>query len=104
VPHRDAVGDSDGGELHRVTAGRPHALLRPLRQPVERQVARGHLVPGRGHGDLRLGEVLVGHPDGTQHRPGRRPLHAVGDLGTAGLRVRCPLRCRLAHGCEGYPR
>src|SRR3954471_10355162 len=42
-------------------ARRPHAVLGPLPQPVQRQVARGDLVPGRRDADLRLGEVVVAH-------------------------------------------
>jgi hypothetical protein len=49
VTHRDAVGHRDGAELQREPAGLVHALLRRLGQPVEREVARGDLVPGRGH-------------------------------------------------------
>ena len=37
--------------------------------------------------DLGLVPVVVGHADGPQHRPGRRPLEAVGDLAAAGLHV-----------------
>jgi hypothetical protein len=47
--------------------GRVHTLLGGLRQPVQRQVAGGDLVPTRGHTDLRLVEVLVAHPHRAQH-------------------------------------
>ena len=49
VAHGDAVGDGDGDELEGEAAGVAHALLGPLGQPVERQVAGGDLVPARGH-------------------------------------------------------
>ena len=44
-----------------------------LGEPVERHVARRHLVPRRRDPDLRLVPVRVGHPDGAQHRPRRVP-------------------------------
>ena len=39
----------------------------------------------RGHADLGLVPVVVGHADGPQHGPGRRLLHAVGDVVRARL-------------------
>ena len=69
VAHRDPVGDGDRPELEREAPGRPHPVLRPLGEPVEREVAGRDLVPGRGDADLGLGEVLVAHPDGPEHRP-----------------------------------
>jgi hypothetical protein len=47
-----------------------HAVLGRLCQPVQRQVARGDLVPARGDADLRLGEVGVGHAHRAQHPAG----------------------------------
>ena len=87
VAHRDAVGDRDRAELHRVAARPVHALLRRLREPLQRQVARGDLVPARRDADLRLGEVLVAHPDRAQHAAGGGPLEAVGDVAAAGFEI-----------------
>ena len=53
VTHRDAVGHRDRHELEREAARVAHALLGPLRQPVEGHVARRDLVPRRRHTDLR---------------------------------------------------
>ena len=72
VAHADAVADGDGAELHREAAGGAHAVLGVLGQLAQRHVARRHLVPRRGDGDLRLDPVVVGHADGAQHRPRRR--------------------------------
>ena len=87
VAHGDPVGHGDGHELDREAAGVADALLGPLGQAVEGQVARRHLVPRRGHADLGLVPVVVGHADGAQHGPGRGPLETVGDLAAAGLHV-----------------
>src|SRR3954453_22420996 len=87
VSHRDAVRHRDRAELERDRAGRPHAVLRPLGQPVEGQVARGDLVPGRGHPDLRLVPVVVGQADGAEHRACGRAFHAIGDVPAAWLAV-----------------
>ena len=70
-----------------IAAGLPDALLGPLGQAVEGQVAGRDLVPGRGHPDLGLVPVVVGHADGPEHGPGRRPLESVGDLAAAGFHV-----------------
>ena len=50
-----------------VPARREHPVLDGARQPVEGEVARGDLVPRAGDTDLRLGEVVVAHPDGPEH-------------------------------------
>ena len=47
VTHRDAVADGDRDELDREAAGVADAELRPLRETVERHVARRDLVPAR---------------------------------------------------------
>ena len=69
--------------------GKPPAsrtpCLGPLRQPVERHVARRDLVPRRRHPDLRAAPVGVGHADGAQHGAGRSPANSVGDLVAAGF-------------------
>ena len=62
-----------------------HAVLGPLGQTVERHVARRDLVPRRGHTDLGLVPVVVGHADGPQHGPGRGPGGPVGHLVAADL-------------------
>ena len=85
VAHGDAVGDRDRAELQRETAGGVDALLGPLRQPVQGQVAGGDLVPGRRDADLRLGEVVVAHADRPQHGARRRLGIPVGHLVAARL-------------------
>jgi hypothetical protein len=90
VAHGDAVGHGDGDELEREAAGGPDAVLGPLGQAVEGQVARRDLVPRGRHSDLGPAPVVVGHADGAEHGPGRGPLEPVGDLAAAGLhRVGC---------------
>ena len=86
-PHRDAVRDGDGDELQGKPAGVADALLGPLGQPVQRQVAGRDLVPGRSHAHLGLVPVRVGHPDGPEHGPGRGPFGPVGDFVAAWFEV-----------------
>ena len=85
----------DRAELQRVAAGRVHAVLDRLGQPVEREVAGGDLVPGARDADLRLGEVVVAEPDRAQHAARGGLLEAVGDVAAARLDV------GLAGGCGG---
>ncbi|QEM44368.1 hypothetical protein FZ046_05850 [Mycolicibacterium grossiae] len=87
VAHRDAVGHGDGAELQRITAAGVHAGLHRLREPLQRHVARGDLVPGRADADLRLGPVVVAHAHGAQHPAGGGLLQAVGDVPGAGFDV-----------------
>ena len=87
VAHGDAVGHRDRAELQRVAAGRVHALLGRLRQPVEGQVARRDLVPRAGDADDRLVPVAVPHPDGAEHAAGGRGLDPVGHRAAAGFRI-----------------
>ncbi len=63
------------------------AELRPLRETVERHVARCDFVPARRDPDLALAPVGVGHPDRAQHRAGAGLLHAVGHVPAARLHV-----------------
>ena len=86
-PHRDAVRDGDGDELEGEPAGVAHALLGPLGQPVERQVARCDLVPRRRHAHLGFVPVGVRHADGAEHGPGRGSLGPVGDFAAARFEV-----------------
>ncbi len=71
-----------------IAARGEHAVLDGLGQPVQRQVARGDLVPRRADADLRLGEVVVTHAYRAQHSAGGGLLEAVGDVATAGLDIR----------------
>ena len=87
VPHGDAVGHRDGPELQGVPARREHAVLDGAREPVEGQVARRDLVPRAGDPDLRLGEVVVAHPDGPEHSPRGGLLETVRDVAAPGLQV-----------------
>ena len=79
--------DRDGAELERVAAGRVHAVLDGLGEPVERQVAGRDLVPRAGDADLRLGQVVVAHADRAQHAARGGLLDAVGDVAAARLDV-----------------
>ena len=88
MSHGDAVGNRDGAELERVSPAGVHPVLDRLGQPIQRQIARGDLVPRGRHTDLRLGEVLVAHPDRTKHPACRGPLQAVGHVAGTGLQVR----------------
>ena len=103
VAHRDAVADGDRSELEREAAGLPNADLGVLGELAQRHVARGDLVPRRRDRDLRLVPVVVAHPDGAQHRPRRRLLHAVGDVARPRLDVDRSARCvrGIAHGLHG---
>ncbi len=86
-----------------------HPVLGLLGQAGEGQVARGDLVPGRGHADLGLVPVVVAHPDRPEHGPGRRPGRPVGHLVAAGLDPdqrqlgRVPAPGRFAHCCMVRP-
>ena len=82
----------------REAARRPHAVLGPLGQPVERHVAGRDLVPAAGHAHLGLVPVVVGHADGPEHGPGRRPLVPVGHLAAPRLDVDRGLTVLVSHG------
>ena len=87
MAHRDAVGDRDRAELHRVAAGRVHALLGRLASRSSERLQGVISFQRRRDADLRLGEVVVAHADGAQHPARGGPLEAVGDLAGAGLEV-----------------
>ncbi|WP_166654839.1 hypothetical protein [Mycobacterium sp. BK086] len=87
MTHRDAVGHRDGAELERVAAGGVHAGLDRLREPLQRHVARGDLVPRRADADLRLGPVVVAHAYRAEHAARGGLLQTVGDVTTAGLDI-----------------
>jgi hypothetical protein len=89
VTHRDPVRHRDGAELERIAAGGVDAVLDRLGQSIKRQVARGDLVPAGRDADLRLGEIVVAHPDGAQHAAGGRGFEAVGHRPGARLDVGC---------------
>ena len=71
--------------------GKPPAARTPsldrLASRSSGHVARRDLVPRRGHADLGLVPVVVGHADGPQHGPGRGAGGPVGDLVAADLRA-----------------
>ncbi len=98
VAHRDPVGHGDGHELDRKAAGLAHADLGALGQPVQRHVAGRDLVPRRRHRHLRLAPVVIGHPDGPQHGPGRCPAGPIGDLPAPRLDVDGGLALLVGHG------
>jgi hypothetical protein len=87
VAHGDAVGDGDGAELQRVTATGVHTLLGRLSEPVQRQVARGDLVPRARDADLGLVPVGVAHPDGAEHPSGSGGFDAVRDVAATGFHI-----------------
>ena len=79
--HHHAVADGDGVELHGRRAGRPDALLHPLRQAAQVEVARHRLRPGVRDGDQRARQLLGGEPDRLEHRA------RGGAVGTLGQRA-----------------
>ena len=85
VAHGDAVGDRDGAELQGEAACGADAVLRPLGEPVQGEVAGGDLVPGRRDADLRLGEVVVAHAHRAEHGAGGGSGVPVGHLEAARL-------------------
>src|SRR6476661_7806017 len=87
MPHRDTVRHRDRAELQWVPVRLVHALLGGLGQPVQREVARGDLVPGAGDPDLRLAPVVVPHPDRAEHATRGGAFDAVGDDVTVRLAV-----------------
>src|SRR5680860_303240 len=97
VTHRDPVGHRDRAELEREPARGVHTVLGRLRESVQRQVARGDLVPGRRDTDLWLDPVVVAHTHRAQHAPGRRTLEPVGDVSATRLDVRLVLRSAFGH-------
>ena len=87
VAHRDPVGDRDRAELERDRPSLADAFLRERGELAEVVVARGHLVPRRGNGDLRLAEVVLGEADGAEHRASGCAMGSLGDLPAAGAIV-----------------
>jgi hypothetical protein len=65
--HGDAIGDSDGVELHRRAAGSAHAFLDPRRQRAQVDVARHGLDPGIGNANDRLRQVFIGETNRLEH-------------------------------------
>ncbi|SLD09908.1 Uncharacterised protein [Mycobacteroides abscessus subsp. massiliense] len=64
-----------------------HAVLHRMRQPLQRHVAWGDLVPGRADTDLRFDPVVVAHAYRAQHSAGGGLLQAVGDVAATGLDI-----------------
>src|SRR5882724_13362262 len=77
MAHRNAIGDSDGAEFARGTAGGSDALLDRLGLTHQRDIAGRSLVPARRHADERLVDLLAGQPHGIKIRAMRRPLRAL---------------------------
>src|SRR5690606_39421862 len=71
-----------------------------LRWSWQGPVARGDLVPRRGHAYLRLVPVLVGHADGPEHGARGRPLVSAGDFVATWLDVHLCLAL-LIHAGHG---
>ena len=74
-PHRHPVGDGDGVELHRRSAGREHTLLDVLGQGAQPEVAGHRLGPGVGDPDRRPAQRVVVEAD---------PLHVSARVGAVG--------------------
>ena len=92
IPHarravRDAVRDGDRVEQDALRAGAVGALSRVAREAVDVHVARRDHVPGRCDADLRLREIRVLEPDGSQHGAARRLREAVDDDARVPARV-----------------
>jgi hypothetical protein len=96
-PHRHAVGDRDGVELHRRPAGGAHAGLHALGELALVEVARHRLDPRRRDADERAREVVVREADALQHRPRGGTRRAVGERGAPPLGGIGPAVVRVAH-------
>ena len=77
--HRDAVRDGDGVELHRRAAGGAHAVLDPLGEPAQVEVAGHRLGPGVGDADDRPLQRVVVEADSLQVRARLGSVRAVED-------------------------
>jgi hypothetical protein len=101
MPHGDAVGDGDGGELARRAARRRDAAFGGLRLARERNVAGRGLVPRRRDADDRLLQLLFGDAHGIEHRTMRRALGTDRDMPARQLRLVPGGRFALVvrHGC-----
>ena len=75
--HRDPVRHGHGVELHRRAAGGPHALLDPLRQAAQVEVAGHDLGPRVGDADDRPRQRLVVVADALQVRARGGPVRAL---------------------------
>src|SRR5919202_819447 len=77
--HSNAVGDSNGVELHRRTPGSPDALLDPFGKPTLAEVAGHGFDPGVRHPDYRLAQILVVEAYCFEHRACRGSVAAFED-------------------------
>ncbi len=80
VPHGDAVGHGDGGELARGAVGVLDAQLDRLGLTIERDVAGRGLVPAGGDADEGLVDLLLGQTHRVEIRPVRRAGGALGHM------------------------
>src|SRR5918993_1728240 len=83
--HADAIGDGDGVELHRGSAGGANSFLHFSRQPAQVEIARPDLNPGVSHADNRARKVLIRKANGFEHRTRWRAVRSIGDNMTARL-------------------
>ena len=83
MPHGDAVGDGDGAEFARRSAGDGDAMLDRLRLPHQGDIARRGLVPAGRNADERLMNLLPRQPHRVIERAVRCPFGALGGV-TAG--------------------
>ena len=72
MPHTDAVAHRNRDKFAWRAAHLTDALLRFLRQKMQRHVARRGFVPGTGNADQRLAQILVAQSHRTHERTMRR--------------------------------
>jgi hypothetical protein len=85
MPHGDAVGHGDRGELARRAVGLLDAQLHRLRLTVQRDVAGRGLVPAGRDADEGLVDLLLGQPHRVEIRPVRRARRPLGHVAAGQL-------------------
>ena len=80
MPHGDTICDSDRGEFARGAIGFLDAELDRLRLTIQRDVARGRLVPAGRDANPGLFDRLFIQPHRIEIGPVRRPCGAFGDV------------------------
>ena len=97
APHRDAVRDGNGVELHRRATGGPDTCLYLFCEPAQVEVAGTDLDPRVGDPDDRPSQRLVVKPDRLEHGARGSSVRAIGD-GGASL-----FAWHRGHGDSGLP-
>ena len=85
--HGYAVADGNGAELEGGAAGLPDTLFDGVGEPVQVDVAGGHVAGQVGDGDEGLVQVILGQSHGPQHGPGWSALRPFGDIAAAVLHL-----------------